>query len=122
MNESTDAHARATEISGRIRELLTDTIVHIDELATVVDELVALDGRRRAALSQIGVFHEHGPSVSEALVEIVHGHLGALLPNLPFVTRESANRAAEALLVRLDGGQVVGAQSHLASNATQSRL
>jgi hypothetical protein len=94
---SADPLARAAELTLQLRTVCTRVVESIDELAPLVEEAVSVDARRRAVLAQGGC-HDYRPPVAEQLVEVLHGRLGCLRPHLPFVTAESAQRVAEALL------------------------
>jgi hypothetical protein len=94
---SADPLTRAAELTLQLRTVCTRIVESIDELAPLMEEAVALDAQRRAALAQDGR-HEHRPPVAEQLVEVLHGRLGCLRPYVPFVTAESAERVAETLL------------------------
>jgi hypothetical protein len=74
------------------------------DLGLIADELASLEAQVRAADHQAGIFHGPQPSPSELAAEVLHGRLGALRPYVPFVTLESADRAAEALMTLPDKG------------------
>jgi hypothetical protein len=84
------AAAHLTELAPAIVEI-------VDELAGLCADLVETDNARRAALAQAG-HRDSYPPAAELAVEVLHGRLGALRPYLPYVTAQSADRAAEALL------------------------
>jgi len=88
----TDAAALAADLRDR-------ALVFVDlaaELGAVAAELADLEARRRAALIAAGE-RDPRPDARELAAEVVYGYLAALRPHVPFVTRESAERAAEEL-------------------------
>jgi hypothetical protein len=96
------APADLAEILSAQHPLIELALLGIAELAIVVDELRDLEGRERALRGRLGQ-PSAGPDMSELLVEVLHGQLRALRPHLPFVTEESAERAADKLLSRGEG-------------------
>ncbi len=85
-----------TDLDDQIAATAAAVLTAIDDLAHLAADLVAADNARRAALARAG-YHDRRPPAGELLVEVVHGCLGCLRPHLPFVTVESAARAADAL-------------------------
>jgi hypothetical protein len=96
INTDSDPTTRAAEAAERIADLTSEFLIAADGLAWIADELVTADNLRRAALAQAGQ-HDRRPPIGERLTEVLHGRLSALRPHVPFVTNESADRAAEAL-------------------------
>lgn len=91
-----DALTRAAALLLALQELNGEIVERVEELAPLVASAVAVDNRRRAALSQAGK-RDTLPPAAEQLAELVLGRLGALRPYVAFVTKESADRAAECL-------------------------
>ena len=74
---------------------LTIVLCHAGDLAA---ELADLEARRRCALNAAGE-RDPRPDARALAADVALGYLSALRPHLAFVTRESADRAAEELTV-----------------------
>ena len=88
----TDAAALAADLRDR-------ALVFVDliaEASAVAAELADIEAQRRAALNTAGL-RDPRPDARELAAEVVTGYLSALRPFVPFVTTESAERAAEEL-------------------------
>jgi hypothetical protein len=70
-------------------------------LEPLAKDLADAEACLQAAEGQAGR-HDYCPPARELAVEVLHGHLGALRPCLPFVSRDSAEQA-EKRLRGLDG-------------------
>ena len=84
-------------------DLRARALVFVDLMAAagaVAAEIADLEARHRAARYQAGDYHYRGPGPRELAADVALGYLGALRPFLPFVTAESADRAAEELTHR----------------------
>lgn len=68
------------------------------ELEGISADLAHADEALRIACYREGLRRAPGPSARELAVEVIHGRCGALRPHLPFIGRESAERAEEQLL------------------------
>jgi len=68
--------------------------------AAVAAEIADLEARHRAARHQAGVYHDRRPPARELAADVAHGALSPLRPFVPFVTAESADRAAEMLVAK----------------------
>jgi hypothetical protein len=97
MTDPAFTEARLEALTAQMAELTHEILVRFDELGPLVAEAVRADNGRRACLASLG--RETGTPAVELLVEVLHGRLSALRPWVPFVTKESADRAAEALKV-----------------------
>jgi hypothetical protein len=93
------ANDRATALAAQLTALAKRFVDAVDELVPIVNEAVQIDAEYRAALAQAGQ-RETRPEFRELASEVLHGRLGALRPSVPFVTAESAQRAAEAMVTR----------------------
>lgn len=89
--------ARAESLA---RDLRARAAVFVDlmrEAGAVAAEIADLEAEHRAALQAAGIMHCRRRQVRELAAEVVNGYLSPLRPFVPFVTAESAARAAEEL-------------------------
>ena len=93
----------ATIAESLAADLRARALVFVDLMAAagaVAVEIADLEARHRAAEHMAGIYHDARPTARELAVEVVHGYLSPLRPFVPFVTAESAARAAEELRSR----------------------
>jgi len=92
----TEAASRADTLGRQLREQAAVYVAMVKEVGAVAAELADLEAQRRAALNLAGQRDPRPPATSLA-ADVALGYLGALRPHIPFVTIESAERAAEEL-------------------------
>ena len=87
---------RAESLAADLRDRALVFVDLMAEAGAVAAELADLEAQRRAALNLAGQRDPRPPATSLA-ADVALGYLGALRPHIPFVTVESAERAAEEL-------------------------
>lgn len=92
--------ARPASLAAALRERAAVFVDLMAAAGAVAAEIADLEARHRAAQHQSGVYHDPRPPARELAADVALGYLGALRPFLPFVTAESADRAAEELTHR----------------------
>jgi len=91
-----DPTIRTLAAAGRIAELAPQFVATMREAGRLATLLAALEAEHRAALNIAGQ-RDPRPGARELAAEVALGFLEPLRPHVPFVTLESACRAAEEL-------------------------
>ena len=92
----THADAHADALAAELRERAAVFVDLMAAAGAVAAEIADLEARRRAALNIAGQ-RDPRPGARELAAEVALGFLEPLRPHVPFVTLESACRAAEEL-------------------------
>jgi len=91
---------RADALAAELRAAAEKFVDLMAAAGAVAAEIADLEARHRAARHQAGVYHDRRPPARELAADVAHGALSPLRPFVPFVTAESADRAAEMLVTK----------------------
>ena len=100
--DTLDAVAELAALADERQNTAVRLVAVARELDAIAADLAAADAEIRARRYQAGLPPASGPTARELAAEVLVGHLGALRPHLPFVSRDSADRAEEQLLASPD--------------------
>jgi len=90
----------AESLAADLRARAATFVTLAAELGAGAVELADLEAQLRAAQHMAGVYHDRRPQARELAADVAHGALSPLRPFVPFVTAESADRAAEMLVTK----------------------